>query len=46
MSFDNHSFEIIKNLIHKNLGVSVMSISYIGKGASGSVYRVNCDGNP
>lgn len=46
MSFDNNSFEIIKNLIHKNLGVSVVSISHIGKGASGSVYRVNCAGNP
>ncbi len=36
----------IKNAIHKRLGASVKEIVPIGKGASGSVYRVSCDGYP
>lgn len=37
---------LIKKSIEKNLKQSVESISRIGNGASGSVYRVNCSGEP
>ncbi len=36
----------IKAAMHKRLGVSVAEISPIGKGASGSVYRVSCKAYP
>lgn len=36
--------ELIKGVIYKNLGLSASEISPIGKGASGSVYRVICNG--
>lgn len=37
---------IIRKSIEKNLGLSVLSISRVGNGASGTVYRVNCNGKP
>ena len=37
---------IIRKAIEKNLGMSVLSISRVGNGASGTVYRVNCTGEP
>ncbi len=37
---------LIKNSIYKKLGVAVENISQLGKGASGSVYRVDCKGIP
>ena len=35
--------DLIINSINKNLGFSVENISPVGKGASGSVYRVRCN---
>lgn len=37
---------LIKKSIEKRLGLSVEHISRVGSGASGSVYRVNCSGEP
>ena len=37
---------LIKKSVEKHLELSVKSIARVGKGASGSVYRVNCSGNP
>lgn len=44
--FDNSEINtelLIKNFIQTNLGISADSISRLGNGASGSVYRVTCD---
>lgn len=38
--------ELIRKSVNNNLCISVADISHIGKGASGSVYRVNCDKKP
>jgi predicted Ser/Thr protein kinase len=37
---------LIRNSVEKYLGIAVRSISPIGNGASGSVYRVDCTGKP
>lgn len=37
---------LIKNSVNKNLGFDTKDISRLGKGASGSVYRVTCGGEP
>ena len=37
-------YSLIRKSIEKHLGLSVQSISRIGGGASGSVYRVSCSG--
>lgn len=36
---------LIKNAIHKNLGLCVKEVYRVGKGASGSVYRTVCNGH-
>ena len=38
--------EIISRVIKKNLGIIALEVSHAGKGASGSVYCVKCDGEP
>ena len=38
--------KMITDAVSNNLDVSVISISHIGKGASGSVYCVECNGKP
>ena len=38
--------KMITDAVSHNLDVSVISISPIGKGASGSVYCVECNGKP
>lgn len=38
--------KMITDAVSNNLDVSVISISHIGKGASGSVYCVKCNGKP
>jgi len=37
---------IIQDTLKKNLGLSINSITPIGKGGSGSVYRVGCNASP
>lgn len=37
---------LIKSIVSKNMGISVTEVSHVGKGASGSVYCVVCDGEP
>ena len=36
----------IKQIIHQKIKQQVNSVKMIGKGASGSVYEICCDGNP
>lgn len=37
---------IISQAVKTNLGISALSITHVGKGASGSVYRVDCCDKP
>ncbi len=37
---------LIEQIIHQNTGNTVTSIQPVGKGASGSVYKVHCNGTP
>lgn len=37
---------IIRDAVPQHLGIPVLRIAPVGKGASGSVYRVDCDGSP
>lgn len=37
--------QLIKNSVSKNTGKSVIDLTALGNGASGSVYRVTCDNN-